>query len=408
MKTYLVGGAVRDGLLERPIKERDWVVVGGTSEEMLAQGYVMVGKDFPVFLHPQTKEEYALARIERKVSGGYHGFIFDTAKTVTLEDDLRRRDLTINAMAKTETGEIIDPYGGQRDLQRKILRHVSDAFVEDPVRVLRVARFLARMAHDGFTIAPETMALMSAVVQKGECDFLVAERVWKEMERALSERQPTVFIQTLRACGALEKILPEINQLYGVPQSPRWHPEIDTGVHIELVLAQAAELTDDSTIRFAALMHDIGKGLTERAQWPDHAGHEEKGAVLLKAVTRRLKVPRAYHEQAYCVTRFHGEYHHFRDKTAEEKLSMLERLDVFRRPERGHAFLIGCLADFRGRPGYEQQEHPAQVAFHAAWNAALTVDVKPIVAKRSSKEGAEIQAAIRAARVSAIEKIEKW
>lgn len=365
MKIYLVGGAVRDELLGRDIHERDWVVVGATPDDMIKQGFIPVGKFFPVFLHPDTKEEYALARTERKVAGGYHGFSFDTSTHVTLEEDLKRRDLTINAMAKLPDGKIIDPYGGQQDLQNRILRHVSSAFSEDPVRVLRIARFLARYASLGFQIAEETLALMRKMVEEGEVDHLVQERVWKEMERALSEPSPQVFVQTLRRCGALKVLLPEVNALYGVPQNPEHHPEIDTGIHIEMVLTQAARLSPLPEVRFAALLHDLGKALTPKDMWPSHSGHEAKSAELVVKVCERLKVPNDFRELALLVAKYHGEAYDvckaLKENNPEPALDLFEKCDVFRRPERFEQFLLACEADFCGRPGYEHGEYPGKV-----------------------------------------------
>lgn len=405
MKVYLVGGAVRDELMGLPVQERDWVVVGAAPIDMIGLGYQSVAKHFPVFLHPETKEEYALARTERKVHGGYHGFTFDTATYVTLEEDLRRRDLTINAMAKTEDNQIIDPYGGQDDLRHKVLRHVSGAFVEDPVRVLRVARFASRFVPYGFTIAPETMALMKQMVENGECDFLIPERIWKELARGLGEAAPVAFIQTLRACGALKKILPEVDKLYGVPQSPRWHPEVDTGVHMELVLTQATRLTSDPKIRFAALVHDLGKGITDPTDWPDHPEHEIKGVNLLKELCNRLKVPHDYQDLAYCVTRFHGDYYQLVNQDPEGVLQLLEHLDAFRRVERCREFMVACLADLRGRPGYEEHIHPSQIRLEKALVAAMGIDTQAVIAQLPTKEGSKIKEAIRQARLEAIAEV---
>lgn len=421
MKIYLVGGAVRDELLGLPVLERDWVVIQGTPEKMLAQGFESVGKHFPVFLHPESGEEYALARTERKVSGGYQGFEFDTSNHVTLEEDLKRRDLTINAMAKMDDGSIIDPYGGQTDLKNKILRHVSDAFVEDPVRVLRVARFAARFAPLGFTIAPETMALMQTIVQQGECDYLVPERIWKEMDRALAEDSPVAFIKVLRESGALKRILPELDKLYGVPQSPSSHPEIDTGIHMELVLEQAARLSRDPKVRFAALTHDLGKGLTDPALWPKHANHEIAGEASLKSLCQRLKVPNDYQSLAHIVMRYHGDYYNLGEMDAEGVLQLLEHIDAFRRPERCFEFMTACMADYCGRPGYENQMHPSQNLMMRAFQAAKAIDEGKIAKEvttsfikeaieekditKKGKVGEMINRAIREARCEGIQKI---
>jgi len=402
MQIYLVGGAVRDELLGLPIQERDWVVVGASPAEMIKQGFLPVGKSFPVFLHPQTKEEYALARTEKKVAGGYHGFTFDTAANVTLEEDLQRRDITINAMAKTTEGKIIDPYGGQRDLENKVLRHVSNAFLEDPVRVLRIARFAARFAHLGFTVASETMTLMQTMVHNGELDFLIAERVWKETERALKEKHPEVFIQVLRQCGALKVLFPEIDALYGVPQNVKYHPEVDTGVHMEMVLAQATLLTPDADVRFAAMLHDLGKGQTPPAQWPEHDAHEMRSAALVKELCSRLRVPNDFAGLAYAVAKYHGECHRVSSKTPPKAiLELLEKCDAFRKPERFAKILLACEADCRGRPGYAQKNYvPAQIlatAFAAAKNADLNTK------SMSDLKGLEIKQKIFELRVKAIE-----
>lgn len=401
MQTYLVGGAVRDELLGHPIKERDWVVVGATPEEMLQMGYAPVGKFFPVFLHPQTKEEYALARIERKIAGGYHGFSFDTSPNVTLEEDLLRRDLTINAMAKTPQGDIIDPYGGQQDLKRKILRHVSSAFVEDPVRVLRIARFAARFAELGFTVDPQTKELMHKMCVNGELDYLVPERVWKEMEKALTEKMPVAFIQVLHQCGALKILFPEIDALYGVPQSLEHHPEKDAGVHIELVLQQAAKLSPDPQVRFAALLHDVGKGITPQEFLPNHPQHELKGEALTKALCQRLRVPSDYQSLAQLVTKYHGDCHGILAKGPEEILQLLEHCDAFRRPERFSKFLLACVADCRGRPGYEAALYPQRELLLGALVAAQKIDMQQIITQNQG--GHVIKNAIHQARLAAIE-----
>ncbi|MFI4938420.1 MAG: multifunctional CCA addition/repair protein [Candidatus Berkiellales bacterium] len=407
MKIYLVGGAVRDELLGQPISERDYVVIGAKPTDLLAQGFIPVGKSFPVFLHPQTKEEYALARTERKVAGGYHGFEFDTSMTVTLEEDLARRDLTINAMAKSEQGDIIDPYGGQKDLKNRILRHVSPAFVEDPVRVLRVARFAARYASVGFKVVPETLALMQQMVIKGELDYLVPERIWKEMSRALTEETPVAFIQTLRQCHALKIILPEIDRLYGIPQSEKSHPEKDTGIHIELVLQQATRLSKDPEVRFAALMHDVGKGITPPAEWPKHRDHEASGEQIARALCERLRVPNDFQQLAQMVAKYHGACHDAMNKNAEAILQLLEKCDAFRRRDRFLQFLVACEADFRGRPGYETADYPVSNRWLAALQAAEQVDVRSVIANLSQAKpsGEEVKNAIYQARIKAIENI---
>ncbi len=372
MQVYLVGGALRDRLLGRPIRERDWVVVGAEPSELLARGFTPVGREFPVFLHPQTREEYALARLERKVAPGYRGFTTQFSPDVTLEEDLRRRDLTINAMAESESGEIIDPYGGRRDLEARVLRHVSEAFVEDPVRILRVARFAARFASLGFTVAPETKALMARMVQSGEVQALVAERVWQETERALSEPQPEVYFEVLRGCGALAYVFPELDALFGVPQPAEWHPEIDTGIHILLALRQAARGGASTAVRFAALVHDLGKALTPRERWPSHHGHEEAGVPLIEALALRLKVPNEHHELAVLTARHHTSVHRALELNPATVLKLLEASDAFRRPERFGELLLACEADARGRAGLETRPYPqAEYLRRAREEAAL-------------------------------------
>ena len=373
MEVYLVGGAVRDRLLGRPVHERDWVVVGARPEELERDGFVPVGREFPVFLHPQTKEEYALARVERKVGPGYRGFTTQFAPDVTLEDDLRRRDLTINAMAETPSGEIVDPYGGRQDLEARLLRHVSDAFVEDPVRILRVARFAARYAGLGFRVAEETRALMESMTASGEVDALVPERVWKETERALGEPRPDVFFQTLRSCGALAKIFPELDALYGIPQPAKWHPEVDTGVHVMLVVRYAAGIGAPNSVRFAALMHDLGKALSPRERWPSHRGHEEAGVPLIIELCDRLKVPNEFRELAILTARHHATVHRAAELTPATLLKLLETLDAFRRPERFGEMLLACESDARGRAGLDSQPYPQREYLLRARDAAAAV-----------------------------------
>jgi len=358
MEVYLVGGAVRDRLLGRPVHERDWVVVGASPEELERDGFVPVGREFPVFLHPQTHEEYALARLERKVGLGYRGFTTQFSADVTLEEDLKRRDLTINAMAETPSGEIIDPYGGRRDLQARLLRHVSEAFIEDPVRILRVARFAARYADLGFRVADDTLALMKRMTESGEVDALVPERVWQETERALGETRPDVFFETLRSCGALAKIFPEVAALYGIPQPPRWHPEVDTGLHVMLVVRYAARINAPVIVRFAALVHDLGKALSPPEKWPSHHGHEEAGVPLIEDLCARLKVPNGYRELAILTARYHPQVHRVAELRASTLLKLLESVDAFRRPERFHELLLACESDARGRAGLENQPYP--------------------------------------------------
>ncbi len=397
MQIYLVGGAVRDKLLGLAVKDRDYVVVGATPEQMEAQGFRLIGADFPVFLHPQTKEEYALARTERKSGRGYKGFTVYSGADVTLEQDLARRDLTINAMAESLDGALIDPYGGARDLQSGILRHVSPAFAEDPLRVLRVARFAARF---DFTLADETLELMRALVAAGEMEALVAERVWQEWERALGERHPARFFEVLRRCGALARLFPEIEALFGVPQPPEHHPEIDTGVHTLMVLDQAARLSADTRVRFAALTHDLGKGRTPQEQWPKHIGHEELGADMVRALCARFRVPNDYRDLATLVARYHAHCHRAAELRDATLLETLERLDVFRRPERLELFLDACEADSRGRTGYEQRPYPQAQIFRRAFQAALGVDTAALAAGDLS--GPAIAEALRQQRLAAI------
>jgi len=400
MRVYLVGGAVRDGLLGLPVRERDWVVVGSTREELLRLGYREVGNDFPVFLHPETHEEYALARLERKTAPGYRGFDVRFGPEVTLEEDLARRDLTINAMAQAPDGTLIDPYGGRRDLDARVLRHVSAAFVEDPVRILRVARFAARFAPLGFRVAPETLELMRAIVAHHELDALVPERVWQETEKALREQRPSEFFSVLRNCGALAWIFPEIDALFGVPQPPQWHPEIDTGVHTLMVLEQAVALGADPEVRFAALVHDLGKGTTPPAEWPKHHGHEERSVALIEALAARLRVPGNYRDLAVVVARYHGIVHRALELRPGTILEFLEGSDAFRRPARFAQALLACEADARGRTGFESRAYPQRALLSAARDAAAAV--KPLPADIASKDGAQIAAGLRRLRLAAI------
>ena len=400
MKVYLVGGAVRDKLLGLPVQDRDWVVVGATPEDMLRLGYAPVGKDFPVFLHPQSKEEYALARTERKTAPGYKGFAVHAAPDVTLEDDLRRRDLTINAMAESTEGELIDPFGGQGDLRHGLLRHVSPAFIEDPVRILRAARFAARFAPRGFRVADETRELMCSMVERGEIDALVPERVWQELERALGEDAPQVFFEELRACGALTRLFPEIDRLWGVPQPEKHHPEVDTGVHVMLVLQESARLSRDKRVRFAALMHDLGKGTTPQEQWPQHIGHEERGVALIEILCRRFAVPNEYRDLAVLVSRYHTHFHRAAELRASTLLKTLEALDAFRRPERLEQFLLACEADSRGRPGYEFREVPQSEIIRAGLRAASAITAQPFVERGLS--GKAVGEAVQRERIAAI------
>jgi tRNA nucleotidyltransferase (CCA-adding enzyme) len=400
MQVYLVGGAVRDSLLGLPVKERDWVVIGATREELLRAGYREVGREFPVFLHPQTQEEYALARLERKVSPGYRGFTVEFGPEVTLEEDLGRRDLTINAIAEGADGALVDPYGGRRDLEARLLRHVSPAFVEDPVRVLRVARFAARFAPLGFKIAPQTTDLMRAMVMRGEVDALVAERVWQETDKALREPAAGEFFRVLRSCGALRSIYPEIDALYGVPQPAQWHPEIDTGVHTLMVLDQAVALSADPKVRFAALVHDLGKATTPPGQWPGHRGHEERSVGLIESLCARLRVPTEYRDLAVIVARYHGNVHRAFELRASTVLEMLQKADAFRRPERFAQALLACEADSRGRLGLEQVAYPQRAYLLSAQAAAAAI--KPGDAELAALSGPRIAAWLRDRRLEAI------
>jgi tRNA nucleotidyltransferase (CCA-adding enzyme) len=404
MKTYLVGGAVRDALLNLPVKERDWVVVGATPDDLLSQGYQAVGRDFPVFLHPQTNEEYALARTERKSGMGYHGFDTRFSPEVTLEQDLLRRDLTINAIAQDPaTGAWIDPYGGQADLQARLLRHVSPAFIEDPLRVLRVARFAARFASLGFTVATETMALLQTISSSGELTALTPERVWRETQLALSTTSPQVYLQVLRECGALKVILPEVDALFGVPQPAQWHPEVDTGVHMLMVMEQTARLTPDPVTRFAALMHDLGKGTTPKEVLPRHIGHEVRGVVLVEAVCTRWRVPNDYRDLAVICTAQHGKLHAVFAMRSSTLLEFLEKLDALRRPQRFQQFLLACEADARGRTGFEQRAYP-QAAF-LLQARAIVADIKPDAELIRDKSGLQIAEALRRLRIAALERM---
>ena len=405
MNTFLVGGAVRDELLGYPHSEKDWVVVGATPEQMLASGFQQVGRDFPVFLHPDTKEEYALARTERKTAPGYTGFEIHADTDVTLEQDLQRRDLTINALAKDPSGNIIDPFNGLKDLHDKVLRHVSPAFCEDPVRILRVARFAARYAHLGFHVADETMHLMKQMVANGEVDALVPERVWQEMEKALSERSPERFIEVLRDCGAMKRILPELDQLFGVPQPKQHHPEIDSGIHTLLVLQQACKLSDDAEVRFAALMHDLGKGTTPRSEWPHHIEHETRGAEIVLDVCKRLRIPNTYRDLAERTARFHLHYVRALELKPATVVKTLEHLDAFRKPLRFEKFLLACEADARGRLGYENRSYPQGDFLREAFNAARDVDVKALVDQGYRNQ--ELADKIRQERIRRVAALEK-
>ena len=400
MQVYLVGGAVRDEQLGLPVKERDWCVVGATPAEMKQAGYRQVGKDFPVFLHPETGEEYALARTERKTAAGYHGFEFHTDPGVTIEDDLGRRDLTVNAIARNANGELVDPYGGLADIRERILRHVSDAFVEDPVRVLRVARFAARFRYLGFVIAPETMSLMRSITASGELDALVPDRVWKETELALLGRDCRVYFETLRECGALEVLFPEVARLFGVPQPVQWHPEVDTGIHVMMVLDQAEKLSPDLEVRFAALVHDLGKGTTRKYSLPSHPGHETRGVKLIRRLAERLPVPNACRDLGMLVSEYHTHCHRAFELRAGTILRVLEATDAFRRPRRFEQFLLTCEADARGRKGLEDRHYTQVDLLRGAFAAASAVDAAAIAA---SHEGKAIGEAIRRERLAAVE-----
>ncbi len=405
MQVYLVGGAVRDRLLGRAVRERDWVVVGATPDELERAGYIPVGRDFPVFLHPKTKEEHALARTERKTGPGYRGFVTEFSPAVTLEDDLRRRDLTINAMAEDASGALVDPYGGQRDLAARVLRHVSDAFAEDPVRILRVARFAARYAPLGFRIADETLALMRRMVTDGEADALVAERVWAETEKALAEDRPDVFIQVLHDCGALKVVYPEIDALFGVPQPAKWHPEVDTGVHQLLSLREAVKLGGGVGVRFAVLMHDLGKALTPADVLPSHHGHETAGVAQVEALCTRLRVPNHLRELAVITARYHTHVHRALEMRPDTLLKTLESCDALRRPERFADFLLACEADARGRTGLEARAYPQREYVSRAREAAAAVQMT--AEERAGLSGEKIGQELRRRRVAAIAAIKE-
>jgi tRNA nucleotidyltransferase (CCA-adding enzyme) len=407
MKTYLVGGAVRDKLLGIEVADHDFVVVGATPEEMVQAGFTPVGSDFPVFLHPQTREEYALARTERKSGHGYKGFTVYASPDVTLEEDLRRRDLTINAMAEDEDGNLIDPFGGQEDLRDGKLRHVSEAFAEDPVRILRVARFAARYARWGFKVAHSTNKLMKQMVADGEVDFLVPERVWAELERALGEDRPSRFFKVLRACGALARLFPEIDALYGVPQPEHAHREVDTGVHAMMVLDKAADLSTDTRVRFAALLHDLGKGATPEEEWPHHYEHEQRGADMVANFCQRFRVPNDYRDLAVITARYHGECHRIFELRPNTAVRVLESMDAFRKPERVELFALACEADFRGRKDMEDEPYPQGELLRAVFAATQAVDSNAIAreAQKAGLAGEAIGNRIHEARVHAAERV---
>ncbi|WP_318461645.1 multifunctional CCA addition/repair protein [Photobacterium leiognathi] len=400
MQTYLVGGAVRDTLLGLTVTDKDWVVVGTTPEAMLAAGFEQIGSDFPVFLHPKTKQEHALARTERKSGHGYTGFVCYSAPDVTLEQDLLRRDLTINAIAQAPNGDLIDPYHGQQDITNKVLRHVSPAFAEDPLRVLRVARFAARFAHLGFTVAPETMALMQEMVVSGELASLTPERVWKEWEKSLSSDDPQMFLTVLRQCGALAIVMPEIDALFGVPQPEKWHPEIDCGIHTLLVAKKAAELSADKTIRFAAQVHDLGKALSPKDDLPHHKMHCRDGIKPIKALCQRLRVPNEYRDLALLVCEQHTKIHHAEEMRADTFIKIFDQIDAWRKPERVAQLATCCRSDARGRTHFEQTPYPQADIFQAVFAIAQQVDVKAIVA--AGFKGAEIREQLAAKRIEAV------
>ena len=400
---YLVGGAVRDRLLGRPVGERDWVVVGATPEELTAQGYTPVGKDFPVFLHPQTKEEYALARLERKVAPGYHGFTTEFSPQVTLEEDLKRRDLTINAMAEDAAGQIVDPYGGRRDLKSRLLRHVSEAFVEDPVRVLRVARFAARYADAGFRIASETIALMADMTANGEIAALTPERVWRESARALLEPRPQVFFEILQQCGALQVLMPELAALSGVPQPAKWHPEVDTFVHIMLALSIAAERQASLAVRYAVLLHDLGKALTPKEHWPAHHRHEELGVAPIEHLSQRLRAPSECRELAVLTSLQHTLVHRALQLRPETLMKLFTETDAFRRPERFGELLLACECDARGREGLASRPYPQADYLREARAAAATAALDP--KERQGLTGLQIGAALQQRRLAVVTQI---
>ncbi|MGZ9899168.1 multifunctional CCA addition/repair protein [Shewanella gaetbuli] len=400
MNTYLVGGAVRDKLLGLPIKDKDYVVVGSSVDEMLALGYQQVGKDFPVFLHPKTQQEYALARTERKTGTGYQGFSCDASKSVTLEQDLLRRDLTINAIAQSNNGDLVDPYNGVNDINNKVLRHVSDAFVEDPLRVLRVARFAARFHQLGFTIAPETVELMKQIAVSDELSHLTPERVWQEIDKVLDGQHPEIFFQVLRDTDALEVILPEIDNLFGIPQPEKWHPEIDTGTHTLLVLAAASKLSTDKAVRFAALTHDVGKALSPKATLPKHHGHGQKGISIIKALCKRLRVQNEYRDLAVLVSDQHQNIHNAFELKPETIIKIFDKTDLWRKPHRLEQLLICCHADMQGRTGFEQASYPQREYLTACFDVAKKVDVQDIIGQ--GFKGADIKQQLYLTRIEQV------
>jgi tRNA nucleotidyltransferase (CCA-adding enzyme) len=400
VQTYLVGGAVRDKLLNYPVKDKDWVVVGATPQQLLDDGFKQVGKDFPVFLHPETSEEYALARTERKSGKGYYGFEVHAAPDVTLEQDLERRDLTINAIAMDQQQQLVDPFNGQQDIKDRVLRHVSPAYAEDPLRVLRTARFAARFHHLGFSIAPETLQLMSKLAASGELKNLTAERVWQETEKALSERSPQVYFEVLRECGGLTDWFPEIECLWGIPNPEQWHPEIDTGIHTMMVLQQSCLLSKDTVTRYAALCHDLGKGVTPKEMWPSHRGHEKLGVPIIDKLSKRLKVPVKYNQLAKIVSEFHLHLHRVEDLTPKTIVKVLERTDSFKKQDRFEQFLLACEADFRGRTGFETKSYPQADIMRKAQAVCETISVKEIIAE--GYHGKQVGEEIHRQRVSRV------
>ncbi|SQH75544.1 fused tRNA nucleotidyl transferase; 2'3'-cyclic phosphodiesterase and 2'nucleotidase and phosphatase [Shewanella benthica] len=405
MKIYLVGGAVRDSLLKLPVKDRDYLVVGATQEQMLAKGFHRVGKDFPVFLHPETQQEYALARTERKTGSGYGGFTCHASPDVTLEQDLLRRDLTVNAIAQDDDGKLYDPYGGVDDLNNKLLRHVSDAFIEDPLRVLRVARFAARFHAQGFTIADETLTMMTNISQSGELEALTAERVFQELDKALSTDNPHIFIDVLEQCGALKVLFPEIHALFGVPQPEKWHPEIDTGIHTLMVLEQAAKLTKDNTVRFAALVHDLGKALSPKEHLPKHHGHGQKGLAPIKALCARIKAPNDYRDLALLVSDLHQNIHNIDQLRPETLIKLFDKADLWRKPQRLEQITLACEADAKGRLGFEDEAYPQASYFKHTFEAANAVAVKPII--DAGFKGAEIKQQLHMKRIDIVSEVKK-
>lgn len=405
MKTFLVGGAVRDQLLGLPVKERDWLVVGSTADHMMAQGFRAVGKDFPVFLHPKTHEEYALARTERKTAPGYKGFICHASPDVTLEQDLQRRDLTINAIAMDSEGHILDPFNGRSDLEHRVLRHVSEAFSEDPVRILRIARFAARFEHLGFSVAPETMALMRDMVNQHEVEHLVAERVWAELHKALQEQQPTAFFRVLRDCGALKVILPELDALFGVPQPEQYHPEIDTGIHVLMTLEQASQLSERADVRLAALLHDLGKAITPSQYWPSHHGHEQKGLQPLESLCERLRIPKNFRLLARHVLQYHTHCHRIQALRPATAIDFLHNIGAFKDENHLHGFLIACEADARGRLGFEQRPYPQAEFIREAIKQLQQLNTQALIDR--DLQGAAIGQAIRQLRIDCLQQFKQ-